>query len=237
VEEPTPVESDWIPYPDVSPENATLMPETGVVKRRVVWAMLGTSLILGLLLGHYFTPRSTDANPSNQGRGVTPTMTDAQVIVVDVHGDVLHPGTYTLDRSARVRDAVKAAGGYLHEEDGTAVNSAAPLDDGAEVVISNVRADQAKQGTNMTGTSKSRLAPTPSTNADPPSGTSLIDLNSADAQTLQTLPGIGPTRAQDIVEYRQVHGVFHNVDDLKNVRGIGPTLFARISPYVQVYRP
>lgn len=204
----------------------------------MVWLLAAVACVLGTVLGHYLLPYAQNDTGSQTVSSDGVSKGSGPSIVVDVHGDVNRPGTYTLAASARVRDAVKAAGGYNHPEDAGTVNSAAPLDDGAEVVIPNALAtttvDNGK--TEQTNALHSRTLPggvvarLPNTSAP----YSLIDLNAASLQTLETLPGIGPARAQDILDYRQKNGAFQQVDELKNVHGIGPTLFARISPYVVV---
>jgi competence ComEA-like helix-hairpin-helix protein len=157
-------------------------------------------------------------------------------IVVDVHGDVVHPGVYHLPVSARVADAVRAAGGFEHASDATVINSAALLDDGSEIEIpapAVVSGDHAGGGPN--DRLESNFAAVPG-NAQGIAGSAPIDLNTATLATLETLPGIGESRADAIVAYRRLHGPFPSVSDLSKVHGIGKSIVSHIQPYLFVAR-
>jgi competence protein ComEA len=125
-------------------------------------------------------------------------------LVVDVAGAVREPGLYRLTRGARIADAVQLAGGFTRRADRVAVNLAAPVADGEEIVVP-------ARGQAATGAS-SGAGPSP---------TAPLDLNTATLEQLDALPGIGPTTAQKILDYRQAHGPFHSVADLDAVPGIG----------------
>lgn len=174
---------------------------------------------------------AADANAQNGSGTGANSVGKVTQIEVDIHGDVLHPGVYTLPFNARVEDAVKAAGGYVHTSDADNVNAAAQLTDGSEVDI---------PGPPMaTGSSSSpttaRDSSGGSNNAlSDPAQTNRIDLNTADLATLETLPDIGPARAAAIISYRVRHGAFASVSDLTNVTGIGQGILSRISPYLYV---
>jgi competence protein ComEA len=192
-------------------------------------------------------------------------------IIIDIHGDVRHPGVYHVAAGGRVADAVRAAGGYRHAADANLVNAAEVLDDGEEVVIPNaakavsgvigpgtgggasggVLAGAANgsasdtqrssggvggssEGTGASKKGESSASGTAATAAGSGGSGTRIDLNTADAATLETLPGIGPTRATAIVNYRKQHGRFQSVADLEAVPGIGPATLQRLSPYLYV---
>ncbi|WP_051343593.1 helix-hairpin-helix domain-containing protein [Alicyclobacillus herbarius] len=184
-------------------------------------------------------------------------------IIIDIHGDVKKPGLYKLAAGARIADAVRAAGGYRHAEDAGVVNAAELLDDGQEVVIPNAagRTQQTQDGGasaatvnrstpgggSNTAAASGGLQALAGTNGAASTGTAgggntdketgvsgKIDLNTADAATLETLPGIGPARATAIIQYREQHGPFASVQDLDKVTGIGAATLARLSPYLYV---
>jgi competence ComEA-like helix-hairpin-helix protein len=195
---------------------------------------------------------ATDANDTNAN-----LIPASERIMVDVKGDVRHPGVYTLPSNARARDAIRAAGGYVHPEDAAGVNEAMPLDDGMEFVVPNSASDASSsgQGTSAqpdspdTGsvsgvraggkassfkfTASNQMTSAGQTGITP-SIANKIDLNTATESTLETVPGIGPKRAQAILAYRAEHGGFTSVSQLLQIRGIGPTLYQRISAYVIV---
>jgi competence protein ComEA len=126
--------------------------------------------------------------------------------VVHVAGAVRHPGVYSLAPGARVEDAVRRAGGPRRSANLDAVNLAARLADGQQIVVPS--------RTPVAAPSDDPAA------AVPPAAP--VSLGSATLEQLQTLDGVGPATAQKIVAYRSEHGGFRSVDDLDAIPGIGP---------------
>lgn len=141
-------------------------------------------------------------------------------LIVDVTGWVKDPGVYTFDPGARVIDAVDAAGGARDGAELSLLNLAAPLTDGQQVLVP-------KKGAVPGGTAGG----TPGTVGG--SG-GLINVNTADAATLETLDGIGEVLAGTIVQYREENGPFTSVDQLEEVPGIGPSTLEAIRDQVTV---
>ena len=133
-------------------------------------------------------------------------------IVVDVAGRVRRPGLVTLPAGARVSDAVRAAGGALRRADLLLVNLAARVSDGQLLVVGVPGA----------------------AGADASGSTGPVNLNTATADQLDGLPGIGPVLAQRIIDWRGAHGGFHSVRDLDQVSGIGDSIYAELEPLVTV---
>ncbi len=131
-------------------------------------------------------------------------------VVVQVDGEVVRPGLYRLASGSRVRDAVDAAGGFSPAADAAALNLARLLRDGDRVTV------------------PARASAGPAVRPAP------LDINTAGADQLETLPGIGPVLARRIVEFRTRHGPFRRVEDLLQVQGIGPRLLERLRPLVTV---
>ena len=140
-------------------------------------------------------------------------------LVVHVVGEVRRPGLYRLREGARIADAVRRAGGARRGADLAALNLAAPLVDGVQVLVPA----RAGDGGATTGSS------TPS-DGDVPAGP--ISLSSATVEELDELPGVGPITAQKIVDYRAEHGPFGSVEDLDAVPGIGPTRIEQLRDLV-----
>jgi competence protein ComEA len=137
-------------------------------------------------------------------------------LVVHVAGAVHEPGLYRLPEGSRVADAVARAGGAAASADTSAVNLAAPLQDGMQVVVpARVATAEGAGGAGA-----------------PPAGR--VSLNSATAEELDALPGVGPVTAQKIVDYRASHGGFRSVDDLDAIPGIGP---ARVEQLRELVSP
>lgn len=138
-------------------------------------------------------------------------------VVVDVTGAVARPGVYRLPSGARVTDAVQRAGGATGDALLEAINLAARLADGQQVVVP------------MEGPGG-----VPLTAAGPAGEEGPISLGTATVEQLDTIDGIGPVTARDIVEFREQHGGLSSVDQLDQVSGIGPatmeSLRARLQP-------
>jgi competence protein ComEA len=139
-------------------------------------------------------------------------------LVVDVVGAVRRPGLYRLRQGTRIADAVALAGGSTAKADLALVNLAAPLADGEQVVVPS----RSPVG--------GAIAATPPTAGASP--TAPLDLNTATAEQLDGLPGIGPATAAKIIDFRQAHGAFHSVDELDAVPGIGPSRMAQLKGLV-----
>lgn len=140
-------------------------------------------------------------------------------VVVDVVGKVKRPGVYRLHPGARVEDAVQAAGGTTAGADLSSTNLARKLVDGEQIAVGLAPA----QAPGTTGSS-----------AGVTGSGGLIDLNTATAEQLDALPGVGPVLAQHILDWRSAHGRFDSADQLREVSGIGPSKFADLRPLVTV---
>ena len=141
----------------------------------------------------------------------------AKLLVIDVAGAVRRPGLYRLREGSRIDDAIAAAGGPTAKAQLDAVNLAAPIADGEQVVV---------PGRGVAG------APAASPPAAGSSPSAPLDLNTATAEQLDSLPGIGPVTAQKILDYRQAHGAFHSVAELEGVPGIGPGRLSQLKGLV-----
>lgn len=188
--------------------------------------VVGVIVLTGVLWGGYslFQARTTPvavaaAQPSVQVSVATPTPTPAARLKVHVLGEVRRPGVVTLPEGARVQDALAAAGGLTKRAKPGELNLAAPVADGAQLVI---------------GRANSQLRASTSGSGGTASGTAKIDLNTATVDQLDTLPGVGPVTAQKILAWRSAHGRFRSVAELQEVDGIGPKSYAEIAPHVRV---
>jgi competence protein ComEA len=160
--------------------------------------------------------------PAGQSIQLQPAPTQAS-LRVHVAGAVLAPGVYTLPPGSIVQDALAAAGGAAAEADLGALNLARLLNDGDQVFVPAL-APSPGPGT--------PLATGPSTARSQPAGK--LNLNTATAADLETLPGIGPALAERIVAHRLEHGPFADVEDIMDVRGIGPAIYDQIKDLVTV---
>ncbi|MCM1307499.1 MAG: ComEA family DNA-binding protein [Butyrivibrio sp.] len=141
----------------------------------------------------------------------------AEVICVYVCGAVASPGIYYLEEGARIAQAVEAAGGTLPDADLSAVNPASRACDSQKIYIPSV------------GESAALAAP-PDTSDSSTGGP--ININTADAALLSTLPGIGKVKAESIVAYREENGGFKKIEDIMNVSGIKDSAYEKIKDLI-----
>ncbi|MGJ3509428.1 helix-hairpin-helix domain-containing protein [Enemella sp. A6] len=157
----------------------------------------------------------------------TPTP-EPVVIRVHVLGAVGAPGVVTLAEGARVADAVEAAGGLTDDAHPGDLNFAAPVPDGAQIMVGG----SANPGGEIRPAGP---AAAPDTSpGDPGAADGLVNLNTATPEQLETLPGVGPVTATSIVAWRTENGPFTEVDQLREVSGIGPKTFEKLAPLVTV---
>lgn len=171
----------------------------------------------------------------------------AAVIYVHVCGQVTTPGVYSLTEGSRVWDAVEAAGGFLPDADAQAVNLAMMVSDGSKVTIPDeAEADESEFRWYETDDGRvltiGGVAVGSSYGAGQKENTvgdigvtdGRVDINRADVTALMTIPGIGQTRAEAIVAYRETRGPFGSIEEIMGVTGIKDGLFAKIKEYITV---
>ncbi|HEX9416882.1 MAG TPA: ComEA family DNA-binding protein [Gaiellaceae bacterium] len=187
--------------------------------RRRLLAALAAVLVVVLLVGRHLTRSSGAAPvPSHAALPADAAAGASTKLVVHVVGAVRRPGLYRLRHGARIADAVKRAGGTTRKANLEAINLAAPLEDGLQVVVPRVV---------PVVSAGAQAAP-----GEPPAAQGPVHLNTASLEQLDTLPGVGPVTAQKIVDWRQTHGAFTSVDDLDAIPGIGPARLEQLRDLV-----
>lgn len=151
-------------------------------------------------------------------------------IAVHVIGAVPRPGLYEFAEGARVQDAIDAAGGLLASASVDTINLAALLEDGQQL---NIPFKAGEEPTTSNSSDDTSLVLPGATEASS-SGSSqdLININTASVEELDSLPGIGPTIAQRIIDYRDENGPFQTIEDILNVSGVGPSTFEQIKDLI-----
>jgi competence protein ComEA len=212
----------WRDRIDLLTQSVTLSP------RRAAGA---AALLAVLAVGAWFALRSPAGPPTEEllpvagaaatvggARPTTPATTPSTVLA-HAAGAVAHPGVYELPGGARVTDLIDAAGGPAEGADLDRLNLAAPLSDGERVYVPFV-GEPVDAALASGGATADIAGP--------------LDLNAATLEQLDALPGIGPTTAQAIIDERERRGGFRSVEELLDVRGIGPAKLERLRDLVTV---
>ena len=193
------------------------------------------------------------AQPSESAQGGP---SGEATVRVHVAGAVNNPGVYTLPAQGRAVDAIAAASGAAADADLDRVNLAGALSDGVQIYVphrgetaapaqiqpnggtANAGQGNAANGASQNGASQGGTQPQPARTLTPAGsaqkGSTPVNINTATAEELQTLPRIGPAMAQRIIAWREAHGGFHSVDELDAVPGIGPSMLENLRPLVTV---
>lgn len=151
-------------------------------------------------------------------------------IYVYVCGAVNNPGVYELDMGSRLFEAVEKAGGFGQEAEKTSLNLAREVSDGEQIVV--LTKEQAQEYAESVIYGQNVAENVNSKNSGHDNG--LVNINTATVEELTTIPGIGESRALSIIEYRETHGLFTNIESIKNVTGIKDGLFSKIKDKITV---
>ena len=175
---------------------------------------------------------------------ILPAAQISQTIFVDICGAVANPGVYELDEGSRIFQAVDAAGGYLPEAAQNYLNKARSLMDGQQIYVPTeeeiaehleaiaAKAPEALQGSESQDAGNVER---PESSTTEEAGSDLaINLNTADTSQLCTLSGIGQSKAEAIIAYREEHGGFTSVEEIMNVEGIKEGTFSKIKDKISV---
>ncbi len=188
---------------------ANTLPEKMKKSEQYILFIIGILIVaIGILSFLYIdrrlslVPEVTVETPSNSG--------NPSCVVVHVAGRVKKPGVYKLPFGARVYEAVEAAGGNLRDADMDSINLARTLRDGEKIFIPQ------KTSSNTVISTREKK----------------IDINTMGKEELLKLPGVGEKLAERIIKYRETHGPFRDIDELKNVSGIGDKKLKEIKDYL-----
>ncbi len=201
-------------------------------KNRMIWAVVIGCLVLvnagcGSRPGLYVEQENsaaadpvrdgTSGEASGSSGNVNGNGTAAEEIYVQVSGAVVNPGVYKLPLGSRIFEAVELSGGVLETADLSMLNQAQVLSDGQMVYIYAVGEQPSGQEPGAVESDDGR-----------------INLNTATVQELMTLPGIGQSKAESIISWREEHGAFASVEELMNITGIKEGVFSKIKDHIKV---
>ncbi|MGN0736156.1 MAG: helix-hairpin-helix domain-containing protein [Anaerovoracaceae bacterium] len=168
------------------------------------------------------TPTVTEEKAVNRGETKIETEESAlsgAEIYVDIDGEVKSPGVYKVSEGTRLFQVIEMAGGLTESASTEMLNRAEAVYDGQKITVMSKAGYVSDEGNtgSMSGISNGK-----------------VNINMADSVTLQTIPGIGPSKAERIIEYRETNGRFTKTEDIKNVTGIGDKTYDSIKNYITV---
>lgn len=224
------------------------------LNQRLRSVFAGTCMLLGMLLlcgcadrsaeEYFFEEAQTlsedvtvPAAEADEETGQEGTVSSDVMCVIHICGAVQNPGVYELPEGSRIMDAVEAGGGFLEEADQAACNLAQPIADGCQIYIA--AKEEQKEGSAQERSAGIQNAE--SMNTYPQAGNSAaqgeegkVNLNTADADALKTLPGIGDSRAAAIIAFRETNGGFTCIEDIMKVSGIKQAAYDKIKDRITV---
>ena len=198
-------------------------------KITIIFLLIMIIIVLGVILYKNFNfEENFTINPPVNSLEDSPTVRiEVPPVIIHISGAVKNPGVYQLKSADRVIDAVKIAGGAIEEANLDAINLAALLRDGQKIIIPykiSKNSDEENDDNIYINIEDMYSSST----------TDKININTANSNILQTLPGIGPVLSERIIEYRNQNGLFGIIDDIKDVSGIGEKKFEGIKELICV---
>lgn len=201
------------------------------VKQYALYIAITTGIIVGAVAMWLFSPGQKQDHTAGaldewgleaqsleeEGEGSTDGENQSDRVIIDMKGQIKQPGVYELSSDQRIVDAIQLAGGFLNEADKQKVNLAQKLTDEMVVYIPKVGEE-----------TEAMISPAGNANENK------INLNQATVEQLDSLPGIGPSRAADIVAHRETVGSFQQVEDLKEISGIGDKTYEKLKDLITV---
>jgi len=140
-------------------------------------------------------------------------------MLVDIKGEINTPGVYELDSGSRVNDVIKMADGFTDDADKTSINLAQKVHD-EMIIIVPIENDEIDETINQTASSTEQ--------------NEKVKINYATQEEIETLPGIGPSKAQTIIKYREENGLFQTMEDLLDISGIGEKTLENMEDNIQI---
>lgn len=205
------------------------------LKQRKIIIIIGILVII--FIGWKFYNLSNNTDIENNDFIVNDTKEEKkndneeeEMMAVHVTGEVNNPGVVKIKEGSRIEDVIKAAGGLTENGDITNVNLAYVVEDGMKIRIPSNDDENITEDYITEDSGKGVIMSEESNN----STSSIVNINTANEAELEQLPGIGPSISSKIVEYRNKNGKFKNIEDIKNVTGIGDSKFEKIKEYIKV---
>ena len=195
------------------------------------------AITIAAIVGYYIYGRNFENNNITNDEEIlvneTKDIQEGQIIV-HITGAVKNEGIVNLNENSRISDAINAAGGLTDDADMSKINLAQILEDGIKIKIPSIndKSEEAEEGAENEQIVE--ILPESTTSINSGASSKIININKASQTELETLPGIGPSTALKIIDYRNENGKFSNIEDLKKVSGIGDSKFENIKNLISV---
>ena len=204
------------------------------LKKRKVF--IGIVVLLIMLIGwkmynktdSFVSDEVLDSEINNIDKKITD---EEDFIVVHITGEVKKPGVVKLKQGSRIEDVISSAGGLTENADITYVNLAYIVEDGVKIKIPSVNEEDIKNEYILSDSGKNVII---SDEENKEYNTRIVNINTANQNELEQLPGIGSSIATRIIDYRNKNGKFRNIEDIKNVTGIGDNKYEKIKDFIKV---
>lgn len=208
-------------------------------KQKIILTLISIS-ILGVLFIYFFknlyeadnTYEIIVENSVNEivGTEKVGIVDKKEKVVIHVIGEVNEPGVVKLDEGSRIIDAINSAGGKTEEADLSKINLAYIVEDGTQIYIPRINENINSLELILADAGQGIVLENPTSEISQ----GKVNINTANKEKLATLPGIGETTAQKIIEYREQNGKFKEITDLKNISGIGEAKYENLKDKITV---
>lgn len=166
--------------------------------------------------------------------GETEEKENIEKIVVDIKGMVANPGVYEVDSTSRINDVIALAGGLIEGADTSMINLAKIVEDEMTIIIYSSKEVLEKYKEEVCICDCPLITNDACIEEQESSNNEIININTATTEELTKITGIGEAKAKSIIEYRDQNGKFNNIEEIKNVPGIGDSIFEKIKDYITV---
>ena len=212
-------------------------------KQKIILIFLGIVAVIGITYYSYTNEKNMEISQENELEVENETNeinvdeeNSEKIATIKVHvsGAVKNEGVYELEEDARIADAIEKAGGVSDIANMKNVNLASKLEDGMKIYIPKQGEDVLENDLEENINNKETTLGRSGTNSNVENEKEKININKATKEELDTLPGIGESTAQKIIQYREEHGSFKNIEELKEVKGIGDAKYEEIKDLVDI---
>ena len=197
-----------------------------LIKTAALPLVIGAAVLFFWFYGTEDSDITADGNSSDIGNEIISEEEadySHSIMYVDISGEVITPGVYKVNDGTRLFQVIEMAGGLTENADVNSLNRAEIVYDGQKIIVSS------GNGGGLNSISEDTAG-----NANKGITNGKVNLNLADSATLQTIPGIGPSKSERILDYRNTNGRFKTIEDIMNITGIGEKTFESIRAYITV---